>query len=275
MRLAFSTLGCPSWGITDIIANAVRNGYSGVEVRGLKEHIDLRQSPDFAPSARASLVRRFADVNVNICCLSASASFANATMKDVSIDEARAFIEIAGDLNCPMVRVFGGSPSATESDADATRNVVEALSELAPFAAEHNVTVVLETHDAFSTGERVAEVMGQVDSRYVAALWDLHHPYRQGEQAAETYQHLAPWLRHTHVKDSDANGYCLLGDGDVPIKEMVNLLLENEPARTSCGLPESYLCLEWEKRWHTALAEPEIVFPQYAKKLREYMGVAK
>ena len=36
--------------------------------------------------------------------------------------------------------------------------------------------VVLETHDAFSTGAQAAEVLRQAAHPRVGALWDLHHP---------------------------------------------------------------------------------------------------
>ena len=127
------------------------------------------------------------------------------------------------------------------------------------------VDVVLETHDAFSTGAQVVEALSQAAHPRVAALWDLHHPYRQGEAAADTYKLLKPYTRLTHVKDSKPNEtYCLLGEGDIPIREMVTLLKQ--------GGYDGYLSLEWEKRWIPALADPEIVFPQYAAKLREYLA---
>jgi hypothetical protein len=33
-------------------------------------------------------------------------------------------------------------------------------------------------HDAFSSAARVAEVLALVDSPWVGAVWDSHHPYR-------------------------------------------------------------------------------------------------
>jgi hypothetical protein len=33
-----------------------------------------------------------------------------------------------------------------------------------------------------------------------------------------------------------------------------------------------YAILEWEKRWIPTLAEPEIAFPQYVTKMREWLG---
>lgn len=34
---------------------------------------------------------------------------------------------------------------------------------------------------------------------------------------------------------------------------------------------DGWINLEWEKRWAPELAEPEIVFPQYAARLRQWL----
>jgi len=42
MRLAFSTLSCPAWTLEQIVRAAVDYGYTGVELRGIASHADLR-----------------------------------------------------------------------------------------------------------------------------------------------------------------------------------------------------------------------------------------
>lgn len=262
MRLAFTTLGCPAWTLDQIIENAVSYGYQGVELRGLGEHVDLRQSPVFQPSERAAVRRRFVDSGLTICCLGASSSFADPDKRDASLTEARDYVVLAAELGSPFVRVFGGSPGEKGACEDTVQAVADSLSALAPYAAEHGVTLVLETHDHFSTGRQVNEVLSRVNHPQVRALWDLHHPFRQGETPTETYQSVAPFLKHTHVKDSQKGHYCLLGEGDVPVPEMLSLLATHPYADAL------WISLEWEKRWHPDIAEPEIAFPQYARTLR-------
>ena len=40
MRLAFSTLSCPTWTLEQIVQAALDWGYAGVEVRGLGPHVE-------------------------------------------------------------------------------------------------------------------------------------------------------------------------------------------------------------------------------------------
>jgi sugar phosphate isomerase/epimerase len=266
MQLTFSTLSCPAWTLDQILHAAEGNGYAGVEIRGLQEHVDLRQSPTFQPANRAAVRRQFADAGIAITCLGASARFADSRHRDASVIEAREYVEMAAELRCPMVRVFGGSPGPEDSD-DGVQRVADSLTELAPFAAAHNVTLVLETHDAFVTGERAAAVLSRVNHPAVGVVWDVCNAFLTGEAVQTAYAALAPYVKHVHVKDAIGEHPCLLGKGDVPIREVVLRLKADEGA-----LPPLALSVEWEKRWMPDIAEPEVVLPQYAAKLRAYLA---
>lgn len=267
MKLGTSTLGCPDWTLAEILTHVKSFGYDGVELRGLGPDLDLTQSPAFAsPTAIAESRRAFVAAGLEICSVDTSASFTDRGNAPRAQEEARRGVDLAAALGAPLVRVFGGGVPQGATRADALGSLVENLHALGEYAATAGeVTIVLETHDAFSTGAQVAEALAQVDHPRIGALWDLHHPYRQGEAPETTWKALVPSLRHTHVKDSHpAHGYCLLGEGDIPIFEMLRLLKQ--------GGYDGWLSLEWEKRWHPNLAAPSVAFPQYAAKLREYLA---
>jgi len=50
----------------------------------------------------------------------------------------------------------------------------------------------------------------------------------------------------------------------VPLRKMLELLLN--------GGYDGYVTFEWEKRWHRELPEPEIAFPRFVEKMREWFG---
>ena len=267
MKLGVTTLGCPTWTLDEILARLPGWGYDGVELRGLGPDLDLTQSPHFATPAAIQKSRGlFANAGLELCALDTSCTLSEAdpASRAQQLDDGRRGIDLAAALGIPFVRVFGGGDG--QDRVEAARRVADALDTLGDYAASAgSVAVTLETHDAFSTGRQAAEALVQVTSPAAGALWDLHHPYRQGESPAETFAALAPYLRTTHVKDSLPGGtYCLLGDGDVPIPEMLGLL--------AGGGYDGWITLEWEKRWIPALLDPDIAFPQYAAKLREYLA---
>jgi sugar phosphate isomerase/epimerase len=256
--IAFSTLGCPEWNIDQILRAAVDYGYPAIELRGYRETLDVTQAEPFLPANRNATRRRFAESGVSFCCVSSSGVVAEG-----NIDHVRANAELAHAIGAPVVRVFGGHLPDTLPHAEAIAQFAETLRSFGDAAQEAGVIIVLETHDAFSTGATVAELLERTDHPAVFSLWDLHHPYRQGESPAETDIFIGETTRHTHLKDSKDGVYCLLGEGDIPLFAMLDLL----KTRDYTGV----LSLEWEKRWISSLAPPEVAFPQYAKALREYL----
>ena len=270
MKLSASTLGCPDWTLDQILARFKAYGYDGVELRGIGPDLDLTQSAHFAtPGALEKTRQNFLDAGLEICCVDASARFtdADAGERAKHAEEARRAIDLAVALGAHLVRVFGGAIPEGGSRAVSQGFLVENLRALGDYArsAGGNVSVVLETHDAFSTGAQVADALAQVDHPAVGALWDLHHPFRAGEFPAETFAALSPYVKLTHAKDSRPGGtYCLLGEGDVPVREMLALL--------HTGGYDGYVSVEWEKRWIPELDDPQEALPQYATTLRRYLS---
>jgi sugar phosphate isomerase/epimerase len=54
-----------------------------------------------------------------------------------------------------------------------------------------------------------------------------------------------------------------LGEGDIPVEEGLRSL-------DTIGY-DGCISVEWEKKWHPEIAEPEIAFPQYMRVLRTYV----
>ena len=135
------------------------------------------------------------------------------------------------------------------------------------------VAIGVETHDAFSASSVVAELLAlvdpaAVDSGAVGAVWDSHHPHRMGETPAEVYANLGSRILLAQVKDArrKADGdwqLVLLGEGEVPVRDMLGLLAAG-------GYPH-WISVEWEKRWHPEIEEPEVALPQHLELLTKWM----
>ena len=268
MKLAFSTLGCPGWSLEQVTAAVREHGYEGMELRLVDGEI---VPPDMAPAARKRVRDAFKGANVPIVCLDTSSRFtARDTEERRKQEEAtRRYLELANEFEAPMIRIFGGNLEEGVSEAQGVEYLAESLNRLAPNAERAGVTIALETHDAFSAGRLVRDVMDRVPSRWVAPLWDTHHPYRMGETVEQTWEYVGARMMHTHVKDARKKpdgGWqlVLLGEGEVPVKEALRVWAQH-------GY-DGYVCVEWEKKWHPEIEEPEVAFPQHAKVLREYLA---
>jgi len=82
------------------------------------------------------------------------------------------------------------------------------------------------------------------------------------------YANLGPRLKLAQVKDArrlDGEAWRLvpLGEGEVPVREMLGLL-------TAGGYPH-WISVEWEKRWHPEIPAPEVALPQHLDLLTRWL----
>src|ERR1700733_9016378 len=255
-RIAFSTLAFPDADLATALSLGRSWGYAGVELRLIDgELID----PAMRPEARAQVKRTLAAAGLPAVAVDTSIRL---TGEDPGT-ELRQFLELASDWEAPLVRVFGG---ALPGDGPARRIQLEAaarvLEAAAPAAERLGVAIGVETHDAFSASAVVAELLALVGSASVGAVWDSHHPHRAGERAADVWANLGRRILLAQVKDArqgpareDCWQLVLLGDGEAPVRDMLALL--------SAGGYQGWVSVEWEKRWHPEIAEPELALPQH------------
>jgi sugar phosphate isomerase/epimerase len=264
--LAYSTLGCPAWSFDHAVEQAARHGYSALEVRLLNGEII---QPDLTQEVRRTLKSTLQRFNMQIIALGLSTRFSSPieAKRSANLDQLLRYIELAHDLEVPMVRTFGANVHDSSTLQQTIDWVAEALNAAAPHAEQAGVDIVLETHDAFCRGEHVAAVLAQVPNPHIGAVWDVHHPFRMGETIDQTWDFLEHRLKHVHMKDAvrRADGswqLVLLGEGEVPCHEIVRLLYRNGYT--------GYITAEWEKKWHPEIEEPETALPQHAQVLREW-----
>ena len=275
MQLAFSTLGCPTWGFEKVVTCASALGYDAVEIRGIEGEMDLTKIDAFQPKAIKKSVDHLENMGVRICCLGSSSSFHHTDREErrKHVEAAEAVIRLADELSCPFVRVFGDKIPDPAQKKETIRLVVEALKELGDYAADYRVKVVMETHGDFCATGDVQDVMERVSHKHVGVLWDTHHPYRLlGENPRSTANRLGEWIWHTHFKDSVRTDggyrYVLMGEGDVPVPDILGHL--SRMGYKGC------LSLEWEKAWCPKIEPPEIAIPDYIRKMKAYLAqVAK
>ena len=263
LPIAFSTLAFPDATLAETTSLGRSWGYAGIELR----LIDGQLIDSSIPAAeRVRVKQMIAAARLPIVCVGSSILL---TADDAGSELGR-FLELANDWESPLIRVYGGplaeEPRARRTQIEAAAGV---LQEAVPLAERLGVAITIETHDSFSASSVVAELLAMVDSRWVGALWDSHHPHRMGERPAEVYEHIGPRVLHVHVKDARRSvghkgGWQLvpLGEGEVPVREIIGLLA----ARGYGG----YISVEWEKYWHPEIEGPEIALPQHLAVLEEW-----
>jgi sugar phosphate isomerase/epimerase len=262
--IAFSTLAFPDATLATATSLGHLWGYDGVELRLIDgELID----PWMSGTDRAAVKHTVAAACLPIVAVDSSVRLTG----DKPGAELRQFLELASDWESPLVRVFGGALPDGEPDRQAALvRAAHVLEASVPTAERLGVAIGVETHDSFSASSVVAELLAMVPSGAVGAVWDSHHPYRMGQQPAEVWSDLGRRTLLAQVKDArrdaarqDGWQLVLLGKGEVPVRVMLEQL-------DAGGYP-GWISVEWEKRWHPEIEEPEVALPQHRSVLRGWL----
>ena len=268
--LSFSTLGCPDWTFHQITSFAVQHGYKGIEVRGLQRQMDLTKCPEFSTEEnRKATLALMKEKGLRFVGLGSSANlhFPDGAEREKNLADAKSFIDLAQQINCPYIRVFPNNFIKGQEKNTTIDLIIKGLLELGDYAKEKNVSVLMESHGDVVKIEDLEKIMRSAEHTNVGLVWDISNMWTvTKESPVEAYKKLKKYIRHTHIKDAKLiDGkpqYTLLGQGEVPIFEAIDAL--------SKGGYKGYYSFEWEKMWHPEIAEPEIAIADYSKVMKQH-----
>lgn len=232
MKLATMSSACPEWSLEQIIEGMKAYGYQGFEPRiGWNHAMGIEVGMSWKERERVR--SQVEDAGLEICCIATGARLATEDQGQLAgyVKEVEDAIDLAADLGAPYVRTFGGERGTGEFHFILKR-VVEVYKRLMDRAQQRGVTVLMETHDAWCVSAQVRAVVEGVQHDNMAALWDILHPYRYKERAAETMANLGAIARHLHghdaIFDEEAGkmNVVTLGDGVIDYVTPVRMLLE-------------------------------------------------
>lgn len=268
--LSFSTLGCPKWTFEQIIRCAAENGYQGIEIRGLQGQLDLPKCPEFStPERIAATLRLVEDHQLQIVNLGASAQMhhADPVKRKMQMDEAKRFIDLAGRLRCPHIRVFPDDLPKDQDENTTIDLIIDGLVELGNYVRGSGVSVLLESHGKVVRSDLLLRIMQGANHPQVGLVWDVFNIWSvTKEPPKKVFRTLRKYIAHVHIKDATFAGgksrYVLLGQGEAPIRDAVRAL--------SKGGFKGYYSFEWEKMWHPDIQEPEVAIPHYPQEILSY-----
>jgi len=271
MKLGFSSLGCPQWDLETIIAQAAAMGYNGVELRGLQGEMHLPALPALRQDAKA-VAGKFRDAGLELVCLATGNCFHWQDKRKLAEhkQQAREFIELAGELGCPYVRVFGDEVPRYEDKSATMQRIACALRDLAGVAAEHRTTLLLENHGDFAASRDLWFILDIVNHPAVRACWHPCHAQVAGDRPSLAIPRLGTRTALVHMVDGrfTAEGaleaYVLPGAGKVDLGLTVDLL-------SGVGY-DGYLMFEWPKLWVASLAAPEQALPTALAKMKAMLA---
>jgi|LSQX01.3.fsa_nt_gb sugar phosphate isomerase/epimerase len=223
MKLGLLTFNMAmEWDCDTIIEKCLALGLEGVEFRTQRDHAHGVEI-SLGDAERQAVRRKFEDAGVAICGLSTGIAFdhLDAAELEASMEEARAHLDLAADLNAGGVKVFGNKAHVDEgvSKEDTMQQIGASLGELGAYAAERGVQVRFEMHGDFTAAEdsnRIMDIAG--DGPGLVLIYNCNNRADVDEDGSieTSYRAVAERVGHVHVHD--------LADPAFPYLQLVRLL---------------------------------------------------
>ncbi len=267
MKLSLSTNGWESYGWGKLFDAFRDAGIEGIELHGIASPELSGAGKPFSTENIKTTARRFSNVGVTVTCVDSLSdiSLTDPDAIDAAIYEIEECIAAARDLRCRFVRIHAfGEDKGETTDAAVRRMIMRLL----PTSVNMGVTLLVETAGIYADTARLCELLNSFASDNVGALWDMHHPYRYcGEDPELTIQRLGAYVKHVHIRDSVKNAsgdadFCLMGDGDLPVAEMLDAL-------DSVGYG-GYISYECAQGVIEEFGAAEIVLPHFVSYMQKF-----
>jgi 3-dehydroshikimate dehydratase len=256
MKLSFSTLPCEDWSVDQLIACCQANGFTGIE---LKEDSQYALSLSTSREELLLAAEKFRSAGITVTNIGTRAIFNGVKEGEAeALEELKRCIDMAQTLSARGVRIMLGTylryNNAGVQPLD-TDKVVGYIREACDYAAPRNVEVWIETHNEFSTGQVLRELLEQINRPNCKIIYDIIHPYEFGEEPEETVRLFGKECAHVHMKDAVPFDdqtihewkYTQFGEGKLPLQQII--------AALEASGYDGFYSLEWEPKWRPELRE--------------------
>ena len=266
MKLSFSTKGWKGYTWPEFCSLAEEMGFQGIELNNIHNTSFTEKGGPFHPHTAPATLRDMQEKGLSIPCIDARCDLGRDGAYDENCEEIRSCIMTAKDFKIPYVRIHA------TSGTEVTESMMNCLETSVQAAAEAGVSLLIETLGIFADTGKLRDVLNVFASDNLAALWDMHYPYRIcGEKPDITIQNLGAYVRHVHLKDSEeVNGeteYRLIGEGTLPIRDMMNALRSVNY--------DGFISLEWDPEWMPDIDAIDVIFAHYVNYMDKYDDPSK
>lgn len=177
---------------------AARTGFDGVEL------LDMFWTDEGAEVPGAK--RRCKALGLELPVYSISTNFLQPeeSARETELASLKHGVDLAAQLGTPLLRVFSGDLLPGYTLEQGFSRVVESLAEGAAYAAERQITLVLENHGVVAgRSEQVRAIIEAVDSAALRSNLDTGNFLLVGENPVEAAAVLADFVALVHLKDLD------------------------------------------------------------------------
>ncbi|MBR7161806.1 MAG: sugar phosphate isomerase/epimerase, partial [Clostridia bacterium] len=223
MKLSFSTKGWHNSNFDEFCSIAEELKFQGIELHNIYNRLFTDKDGAFHDYAAGATLRKLYEKNLKIPCIDTITDVGSEELQDKAIEEIESCIRIASNLHIPYIRLRA---NRVENVEEAVETVYALISKVLQKAKDASVTLLLETTGPFSDTAVLRDLLDRFASNHFAALWQMSAAYfGKGESPEEVIKNLGAYVRHVQFNDAkkteDGVEYCLAGEGELPIKEII------------------------------------------------------
>ncbi|MCD6361168.1 MAG: sugar phosphate isomerase/epimerase [Armatimonadetes bacterium] len=194
--------------LDELIGIFHRTEIDGIEFRAEADHkhgIELERTPE----ERAAIKDKCEAAGLPIACIATGCRFESLddAERQAEIDRAKEYVDLAADVGCERIRVFGNAfPEGSDKDV-VIENVGNALREIAEHAAPRGVDVNLEMHGHFSWWEYCLRAVEIADHRNVGIVYNCNYEEPEYGPICGFVDPVIDRIRHVHMHDLERPGW--------------------------------------------------------------------
>ncbi|MFE5564848.1 sugar phosphate isomerase/epimerase family protein [Amycolatopsis japonica] len=202
-------------------------GWTAIELRT----IDKVAIADITDEQFASVSATLADSGLRVICLASRiggwARPITSAFRD-DLDELDVLAKRARLLGTRYVRVRS-YPNDGLAESSWRAHAIARVGALTDRAERHGVILLHENSSGWAgtKAERMLDLLDEIGSPALKLLFDTGNGVAHGYNGYDLLSDIVGHVEHVHVKDADANGYTVPGEGSARLMECVELLKAN------------------------------------------------
>ncbi len=202
-------------------------------------YVELQRNDVWDEEIKTDVVKKLLDkYKIEISQISCGNDFLQKTKDDFQkqVKLVEKMCDIVKELGFNQLRIDGGWPKEGVEEKDYKNLIMEGIEKVVEIAEKKGVYLALDNHGTVTNNYLFQlEIFENIKSKFLGANLDTMNYRWFGypvEKLIEIYKAIAPYTIHTHLKDGigSKEKYIgkVLGQGEIPIEQVINILKENK-----------------------------------------------
>ena len=203
MKLAFTTFNVArNLDLGQCIEVAKKSGCAGIEYRIDVNHVHGIEL-SLTAEQRKTALREHQENYLEVASITTGCKFeyADKGLLRENIERAMRVVDLAADLNCGRIRVFGNDIPSGSDPVSTVAQVGESLSEIADYALPKNVDILLEMHGQFNFWGYALSAVKLANRPNVGINYNCDNRDIVGGSILETFSRVKNYVRHIHAHE--------------------------------------------------------------------------